>query len=169
MGKVTLLVWAILFRMVKQLADTFHGRGDYKYSQVVAVRICWDNKITLPFWVIVQHRGPNHHFTICKPHLQLQARRILSLHIKTPFLELRIPMKVPNHKHSLQAFHRYINRRAGGIIGRGQIEEVLIGKEILDKAFGDGSIRISDNHLGRFHFFSGLTLEFVPHMIRNIF
>jgi hypothetical protein len=44
-----------------------------------------------------------------------------------------------------------------------------MGREILDEAFGNGSIRISDNHFGRFHFFSGLTLEFVPQLIRNIF
>jgi hypothetical protein len=155
--------------MVKQLADTFHGRGDDKYSQVVAVRVCWDDKISLPFWVVVQHRGPNHHFTICKRHLQLQARGVLSLHIKTPFLKLRIPTKVADHKHSLQAFHRYINRGAGGMIGRGQIEEVLSGKEILDEAFGDGSIGISDDHFGRFHFLMDLRLEFVPQMIRKLF
>ncbi len=78
-------------------------------------------------------------------------------------------MKVPNHKYSLQAFHRYINRRAGGIIGRGQIEEVLFGREILDEAFGDGSIRVSYDHFGRFHFLVDLKLEFVPWMIRKIF
>jgi len=71
-------------------------------------------------------------------------------------------MKVPNHKHGLQASHGYINRRARGIIGRGQIEEVLIGREILDEAFGNGSIRISDDHFGRFHFLLVLKLEFVP-------
>jgi len=99
--------------MIEQLADSFHSGGNGKYSQVVAAGVCWDNKITLPFWVIVQHRKPNHHFTICKRHLQLQAGRVLSLHIKIPFLKLRIPIKVPNHKHSLQAFHRYINCTEG--------------------------------------------------------
>lgn len=71
-------------------------------------------------------------------------------------------MKVPNHKYSFQAFHRYINRRAGGIIGRSQIEEVLIRREILDKALGDGSIHVSYHHFGRFHFLLILALEFVP-------
>ena len=89
--------------MVEQLADFFHSGRDDKYSHIIAIRICGDNKIAWPFWVIVQHRGPNHHFTICKCHLQLQTRGVLSLHIKIPFLKLRIPMKVPNHKHGLQA------------------------------------------------------------------
>lgn len=158
----------VLLRMVEQLADFFHRGGNSKYSQVVAVRICGDNKITLPFWVIVQHGRPNHHLTVCKRHLQLQAGRVLSLQIKIPFLELRIPIEVPNDKHSLQAFHRYINRRAGGMIGTGQIEEVFIGEKILDEAFGDGSIRISDNHFGWFHILPDLGLEFVPLMIRMI-
>jgi hypothetical protein len=139
--------------MVEELADSFHSGGYHKYSQVIAIRICRDNKIALPFWVIVQQRGPNHHFTIRKCHLQLQARRVLSLHIKIPFLKLRIPMKVPNHKHSLQASHGYINRRANGVIGRGQIEEILIGREILQEASGNGSVSISYNHFGGFHFF----------------
>ena len=166
---IDLAWWAILLRMVKQLADSFHGRGDGKYPQVVAVRVCGDNEITLPFWVIVQHRRPNNHFTICKRHLQLQTGRVLSLHIKIPFLKLRIPVKVPNHKHSLQAFHRYINRRAGGMIGGGQIEEALIGREILDETFSDGSIRVSYDHFGRFHFLPDLELEFIPQMIRKLF
>lgn len=160
---------AILLRMVEQLADTFYSGGNGKYSQVIALGICGGDEIAWPFWVIGQHGRPNHHFTICKRHLQLQASRVLSLHVKIPFLKLRIPTKVPNHKHSLQAFHRYINRRAGGVAGRSQIEEVLVGREILDEAFGDGSIRISDNHFGRFHLLFVLLLEFVPQMIRNFF
>ena len=153
---------ALLLRVVKKLADTFHGRGDSKYSQVVAVRVCWDNEITLPFWVIVQHRRPNNHFTICKRHLQLQAGRVLSVHIKIPFLKLRIPIKVPNHKHSLQAPQRYLKRLAGEVVSTGKIEEILIRREILHEAPGDGSIDISDDHLRRFHFLLGLKLEFVP-------
>ena len=55
------------------------------------------------------------------------------------------------------------------MIGRVQIEEVLIGEEILDEAFGDDSIDISDNYFGRFHFFLDLKLGFVPQVIRKIF
>ncbi len=147
------LSWqAFLPGMVKQLADSFHSGRDDKYSHIIAVRICGDNKIAWPFWVIVQQRGPNHHFTICKCHLQLQARRALSLNIKIPLLKPRIPMKVPNHKHGLQALHRYLKRPAGEVVSRGKIEEILVGREILHEAPGDGSIGISDNHLSRFHF-----------------
>lgn len=45
---------AVLLRIVKQLADTFHSRGYYKYSYVVAVRVCRDDKIALPFRIITQ-------------------------------------------------------------------------------------------------------------------
>jgi hypothetical protein len=48
------------------------------------------------------------------------------------------------------------------MIGAGQIEEVLVGREILDEASGDGSIRISDNHFGRFHFLPDLGLVVYP-------
>jgi len=78
-------------------------------------------------------------------------------------------MKVPNYKYSLQAVHRYINRRAGGMISRGQVEEVLFGREILDEAFGHGSIRVSDDHFSRLHFLADLKLEFAPQVIRKIF
>jgi hypothetical protein len=61
-------------------------------------------------------------------------------------------MKVPNHKHGLQAVQRYLKQLAGGVVSRGKIEEILIGREILHEASGDGSIGISDDHLSRFHF-----------------
>jgi len=145
--------WVILFWMVEQLTDAFHSGGYHKYSYVIAIRICRDNKIALPFWVIVQHRGPNHDLSIRKCHLKFQTRWVLSLHIKIPFLELGISMKVPNHKHSLQASQRYLKRLACGLVSRTKIEEIPIRREILHETSGDGSIGISDNHFGRFHFF----------------
>jgi len=101
-GQVNFAWWVVLLRMVEQLADTFHSGGYHKYSYVIAIRIRRDNEVALPFWVIVEQRGPNHDLSIRKCHLKLQARRVLSLHIKIPFFELGIPMKVPDHKHSLQ-------------------------------------------------------------------
>jgi hypothetical protein len=98
--------------MVKQLADAFDGSGYDKYSYVIAVRICRDNKIARPFRVIVQNRGPDDHFAICECHLQLQAGRVLSLQIEIPFLKLGIPIKVPNYKQGLQPSKRYLKRLA---------------------------------------------------------
>jgi hypothetical protein len=40
--------------MVKELAGALHSGRYHKYSQVIAVGICGDNKIALPFWVVVQ-------------------------------------------------------------------------------------------------------------------
>jgi len=89
--------------MVKQLTNAFHSGGYYEYSYVIAIRIGRDNKIALSFRVIIQQRGPDHDLPIRKCHLKLQARRILSLHIKIPFFELGVSTKVPDYKHSLQA------------------------------------------------------------------
>jgi hypothetical protein len=77
-------------------------------------------------------------------------------------------MKVPNHKHGLQTSKRYLKGLAGEVVSRGKIEEIPIGREILNEASSDGSISISDNHLRRFHFFLNLKLGFVPRMIRKI-
>jgi hypothetical protein len=155
--------------MVEQLANAFHSRGYHKYSYVIAIWICRDNKVALPFWVIIEQRGANHDLSVRKCHLKFQARWVLSLHIKIPFLELGISMKVPDHKHSLQASERYLKRLAGGVVSKGKIEEISMGREILHETSRDGSISIPDNHLGRFHFFHDLKLEFVPKMIRKIF
>jgi hypothetical protein len=47
---------------------------------------------------------------------------------------------------------RYLKRPAGGVVSRGKIKEILIGREVLQEALGDGSVGISDHHLSRFHF-----------------
>ena len=42
----------VLLRMVEQLADTFHGRGDYINSNIIALGIRRDDKIAWSFRVV---------------------------------------------------------------------------------------------------------------------
>jgi len=143
---------AVSLRMVEQLADSFHCGGDGEYPEVITAWICGNYEITWFLWVIGQHGRSHHHFTIYKRQLQLQARRVLSRHIKIPFLKLRIPIKVPNHKDGLQASQGDLEGLGGEFVHTGKIKEVSIRREILYEAPGDGSIGISGDDLRRFHF-----------------
>ena len=89
-----------------------------------------------------------HHLQTSPP---LSARRLFPFNILFPLIVKRIPSKILNKENSLQFFYQDLHCLARRFGGRINVESILIGKEILTKAFDSSAIDVSCNDFYGFH------------------